>query len=347
MSSKILLVVLDGLRRDLISPACTPRIHALAKTGVTFLQHHAVFPSVTRVNSASLATGCSPGAHGLVDNVLYLPDLGFEEPVDTGDHRSLLDMRARNDGSLLDVSTLTETVAFAGMEVAVATSCSSGACILQNPSGAGTTVNPGFMNPAEDPFLAALPPVPRKDRPAEKLNAWAVNAMVHRINRSAPDLGIVWLCDPDHTQHGFGPGAAESMNSIKSVDACVGRLVDVLADSVSGADTDLVVMSDHGWISYRAPLTVKETLAAEGFPPGSSGGPVVVGQGIYCDDGDVSSIVECVRSVTGMGAIFTRCGVAGTLLFGEIDYEHARCPDILYAPAWDHGRNVHGLAGMS
>ena len=55
-----LLIVLDGLRPDYVTPALMPNLHALGERGVVFTDHHAVYPTVTRVNAASISTGAYP-----------------------------------------------------------------------------------------------------------------------------------------------------------------------------------------------------------------------------------------------------------------------------------------------
>jgi len=52
-----LVFVSDGLRPDSITEAEMPNLHRLRKEGVWIENTHAVFPTVTRVNSTSLATG--------------------------------------------------------------------------------------------------------------------------------------------------------------------------------------------------------------------------------------------------------------------------------------------------
>ena len=48
-----MLFVIDGLRPDSITAGQTPNLHRLRTEGVTFDNSHSVFPTVTRVNSAS------------------------------------------------------------------------------------------------------------------------------------------------------------------------------------------------------------------------------------------------------------------------------------------------------
>src|SRR5688500_14961781 len=72
-SHPVLVIVLDGLRRDYVTPELMPNLHRLGESGAVGEKHHSVFPTVTRVNAASIATGCYPAVHGLVHNKFYLP----------------------------------------------------------------------------------------------------------------------------------------------------------------------------------------------------------------------------------------------------------------------------------
>jgi predicted AlkP superfamily pyrophosphatase or phosphodiesterase len=53
----ILLFVLDGLRLDALNPGDTPTLFRLRQELVHYLNSHAVFPTVTRVNAAAIGTG--------------------------------------------------------------------------------------------------------------------------------------------------------------------------------------------------------------------------------------------------------------------------------------------------
>ncbi len=71
---RAVLVVCDGLRADMITPELTPNLARLAGESQIFASHRGVFPSTTRVTSASIATGCLPAKHGLEGNVVALDD---------------------------------------------------------------------------------------------------------------------------------------------------------------------------------------------------------------------------------------------------------------------------------
>src|SRR4051794_27817933 len=66
-----LLIVVDGLRPDYVTAAVMPALTALGRRGVTFARHHSVYPTVTRVNAASISTGAYPEMHGLMGNTVF------------------------------------------------------------------------------------------------------------------------------------------------------------------------------------------------------------------------------------------------------------------------------------
>ena len=55
--ASVLIFAFDGLQPAQVIPELMPNLSSLAAQGVTFTNHHPVFPSVTRANVASLATG--------------------------------------------------------------------------------------------------------------------------------------------------------------------------------------------------------------------------------------------------------------------------------------------------
>jgi len=69
----VVLMVWDGLRPDFVTQRDTPNLYRLAREGVRFDRHHAIFPTLTMVNATALATGAPPGVNGLEGNVFYVP----------------------------------------------------------------------------------------------------------------------------------------------------------------------------------------------------------------------------------------------------------------------------------
>ena len=71
-----------------------PNVYRLRQEGVNYLNSHAVFPTVTRVNAAALATGAYPGTNGLVSNSMYVPAVNPNQAFSTGDAANLLKLDA-------------------------------------------------------------------------------------------------------------------------------------------------------------------------------------------------------------------------------------------------------------
>ena len=145
----VLVFVVDGLRPDSIGPADTPTLCRLRAEGVDFLDSHAVFPTVTRVNATALVTGLQPGSSGIVGNQMYVPAVEPTRAFGTDDHRRLLALDRASDGRLVQGRTLAEHLHASGHRLAAVSSGSTGSALLTNPrapAGIGALVN-GYLEP--------------------------------------------------------------------------------------------------------------------------------------------------------------------------------------------------------
>ena len=113
MRRRAVLVVLDGLRRDMVGPETTPELHRFAAAATRFATHRSVFPSATRVVSACFATGCLPARHGLQGNSVALMEAGKLVPHDVGQPAFMDHWRAVR-GHTFSVPTMAERLARAG-----------------------------------------------------------------------------------------------------------------------------------------------------------------------------------------------------------------------------------------
>src|SRR5258708_25949138 len=66
-----MVLVLDGLRPDSITPDETPNLWRLRQEGVNFINGHAVFPTVTPAHAPAMGTGTYPGRNGMFGNQIY------------------------------------------------------------------------------------------------------------------------------------------------------------------------------------------------------------------------------------------------------------------------------------
>ena len=84
-----LVIVVDGLRPDYLTPDLMPRLLRLGQRGIVFGAHHSVYPTVTRVNASAIATGAYPETHGLLGNTVYVPSVDPARGLDTGSRANL------------------------------------------------------------------------------------------------------------------------------------------------------------------------------------------------------------------------------------------------------------------
>src|SRR5467141_3025269 len=125
---RVIIFVWDGLRADDVTPENMPNYFALARSGTVFADHHAVYPTFTMMNSASIATGTYPGVHGFYGNVVYAPnargknakgsDIDFSAPAFIEDFGVVEAVRESYQGKLTLVSTMLETAQAKGLTTA-------------------------------------------------------------------------------------------------------------------------------------------------------------------------------------------------------------------------------------
>jgi hypothetical protein len=125
---RVIIFVWDGLRADDVTPENMPNYFALARSGVVFADHHAVYPTFTMMNSASIATGTYSGVHGFYGNVVYAPTakgknakgvaIDFLAPAFIEDFGVVEAVRDVHEGRLTLVSTMLQAAQAKGLTTA-------------------------------------------------------------------------------------------------------------------------------------------------------------------------------------------------------------------------------------
>lgn len=354
-SRAILVIVADGLRPDYVTPEQMPRLSRLAGRGVVFRAHHSVFPTVTRVNAASFATGVYPEAHGLLGNTVYVPAVSSTKALDTGVRDNLLAIE-RAAGVLLTAPTLGEILERAGRRMAVFASATSGATYLLDHAAANAiVVHPEFTRP--DSLMARVierfGPMPPHAIPNATQHHRIVDIYLTLGDEIRPDLAFVWLSDPDTTAHQRGIGGEPARQSLAAVDAEIGRIEDALRAKRRLDRTDIIVTSDHGFTTHNSRLHLDQLVApfAKTLADGSK--DIVAAEGaIYfrtaADRTRVAAVVSALQARPEVGAIFTRDGdVQGTLPFALARWAHPRSGDILISANWNGEKNAFGVEGVT
>ena len=85
-------------------------------------------------------------------------------------------------------------------------------------------------------------------------NAWMMKVYLEQVlAQHRPDLSIVWLRNPDTTEHQYGVGSPEFHLAQKAQDALLGQLEDKLKALGMDQSTDIVVVSDHAHSNIAGP----------------------------------------------------------------------------------------------
>ena len=357
-----LLIVLDGLRPDYVQPHFMPALHALGRRGVVMTSHHAVFPTVTRVNAASISTGAWPETHGLLGNSVFFPgvDAGF---LSTSDRGNLLRIEAAGDGRLLTAPTLGEALQSSGRRLLVMSAGSSGSSYLLNHTVAGGAIlHYEYSLPADlhVQALERLGPVPEAGTPNHRRNRWIVDAFLEvALPAVDPAVTVLWLSDPDTTAHQHGMGHPLTVEALFRLDAEIQRLQDGLAAAGLSGTTNVWVTSDHGFSEHTGGIDLDAVLAPFAGPLDDGAPRIVAGSGaVYVRGGDpaaVSGVAAALQATEGVGAVFTRAarpGAAegsapGTLSFDLARWGHPRAAQVLYSPDWTAAAGRYGFRGTS
>ena len=343
---KAVLIIWDGLRPEFVDPGVTPALCALSDQGTTFSNHTAIFPTETRVNSSSIATGMYPDKHGIVANRFL--DRRSNRMVNSGDHADLGRL-LEDSGAILPVPTLCGRLRKQGYKSLVVGSGSPGSTLLQDPSGQDRFVNVrGLIRPESDlePFVAEYGAFPEESYPPDPWNDLACKVFADGLRSGDFDFGVLWLCDPDFTQHKYGLGSPESLSAIRMND---GRLAKLRRDLPDGID--LLVVSDHGFSTVDQDSRQDPEwlgLSRDAYKVGSSG--------IYLQDPehDLESVASSLLKQDWVGPVFLReerdetLGIiAGTFGQSLVRLNHPdRSPDIVYSRRWTGEANANSVDGI-
>jgi arylsulfatase A-like enzyme len=371
-----MVFVIDGLRPDDITADNTPNLFKLRRDGVWFDNTHAVFPTVTRVNSASLSTGTYPARHGIMGNTIYVPAVDPLRAVGNDDYLNLLRLDEASGGRMMTSPGIAELLADSGRSVAVVSSGSTGSAILlapKAPHGTGTVINGDFAPGHQVAFPAAVSAAvlqrfgaaPNKGSARDRYDAsvdWSMRVLrEYVLPVLKPAVVFTWMTEPDHIQHGLGAGAPESLAAIHNDDRQLGELLRQLDALGLRGKTNIMVVSDHGFAQTVFNVNVEKELRDAGLA-GPSGDVVIASSGqavsLHVRDHDaarIRRIVEFLQAQPWCGVVFTAGRNGGSdhegLVPGSFSLQlahlggHERSADIVVTFPWSSRSNRHGASG--
>ncbi|PYJ26293.1 MAG: hypothetical protein DME89_13210 [Verrucomicrobia bacterium] len=364
-SRHVVIVVWDGMRPDFVSEQNTPALWKLAREGVTFRNHHAVYPSATMVNGTAMVTGVYPGRNGITANHVYRPDIDPHHAVDV----ELLPVVNKGDdlsgGKYISVPTVAELVQRAGGGTVIAAAKTVG-LLLDRKAGTNSgakrslTLFAGKSLPADvlSSISEKLGPFPSAHL---QQDIWTTKALTDVLWKDGlPALSVLWLGEPDLTQHESAPGAPAALAAIKSADENLAAVLAALDQGNARGTTDVFVVSDHGFSTIERSIDLRKILNDAGFTAkteftdepkprdimlAGNGGCVlfyVTGH----DEKIIRRLVEFLQQSDFAGVIFTKHPMEGTFSLDQAKIANDRSPDVVMSFRWKDQKNQFGVSGM-
>lgn len=355
----VLIIVFDGLQPSQITEQDMPNLSRLASKGVVFQHNHNVYPTVTRTNVASLVTGRNPGAHGLIANTLVMRDYDpFRLIPALYDQLSKVALKT----NVLLVPTLADILHKNGMEYIALGVGTSGNAYLHNPNvevGGGATIHPEFCLPSSlyESIVKEYGPWPKDDFTDIKKICHGVDIMIEYVLKQRnPEVALIWFSEPDHTQHLIGVGGKESVNVLNKADEQLGRLLQWIERNEREGDTDVIVLSDHGYSTISKVISVEDISReitktmpqlSEDLIMAPNGGSILFYVNDEHDD-SVDKLADWLMKQPWCGSIIVSDSVGqldGTLPASLIGLEGPRTPELIMSFKWDSLANDEGIPG--
>ena len=360
----VVVVVWDGMRPDFVSEETTPTLWKLAREGVFFRNHHAAYPSATQVNGTALITGVYPGRSSVIANYAYRPEIDRARSISVESPTVVARGDKLSDGNYISVPTIAEIVQRAGGRTAMASAKTVG-LLLDRRAGIGlgknsATLFAGQALPTEvlTSITAALGSFPSATL---QRDAWTTQAVTDLFWKDGvPALSVIWLGQPDLTEHESAPGAPLALAAIKSSDENLATVLSALDQRGARKTTDVFVVSDHGFSTIERSVDLRKILRDAGFAAKTEfdNEPkpediMLVGNGgsvlfyVVGNDATVTRrLVEFLQQSDFAGVIFTKHGLPGTFQLDDAKIDNPHAPDVVMAFRWNDSKNQFGTPGM-
>jgi predicted AlkP superfamily pyrophosphatase or phosphodiesterase len=204
----VLLCSLDGVRPDAIQATPTPHIDRLVREGSFTWKARTVMPSSTLTCHTSMLRGVDTARHGITSNTFH--------PL------------------VRPVPSLLEVAHQAGL--------ATGFCYNWEPLR--DIADPGSLNLA---FLYKLPNYQKcKDDSYLESEPEQMQFLCSLLESLDLELLFLYLGGTDAVGHAFGWMSEEYLESITRADACLGMILDKIAELGRADSTCTLVLSDHG-----------------------------------------------------------------------------------------------------
>jgi predicted AlkP superfamily pyrophosphatase or phosphodiesterase len=365
-ASHVVVIVWDGMRPDFVSAENTPALWNLAKSGVTFRNHHAVYISTTEVNGTALATGMYPAESGIIGNKEFRPAIDNKKKIQTESVAAVRKGDSLTGNHYLGAATVAEQLHSHGLRTVIAGAKPVALLLDRAPraeEALGINLFEGNVLPKEfSKRLRALGPFPEEALPKTKTDRWTTEALTGPLwEERVPAFSFLWLSEPDYSQHETGPGSPTALAGIRGSDLQLARVLATLEKKGLREVTDIIVISDHGFSTIAQNADVVAALNSNGFHAARrysraeprDGEILVIGNGgsafLYVSghgQGLIQKVVHFLQTQPFCGVVFAREPVEGAFTLEQAKINSVTAPDIVISLHWERGRSTNGTPGL-
>ena len=368
----MVVLVWDGMRPDFITPQYTPNLCTLGQGGVFFKNHHPVYLSTTEVNGTALATGVYPSHSGIYANADYRPEISFLGSIATEGLDAIRRGDMSSGGHFLLSPTLAEILQQAGH--ATATAGTKPVTLLHDRSAKRVTkaqTNSAILFAGQTIPKSALKDLEKANddkkfpttntTPNTEKDGWTTKALTKGLwKHSVPKYSLLWLYDPDSTQHAEGVGSDQALASIANSDKSLEDVLKALEEKKVLDKTDVIVVSDHGFSNIKRGPDVVDAMkkaklkAVRKFEDPEPGEILVVGHGGSCsfyvvdhDEKVIRKVIDFLQGTDFAGVIFSRVTVEGTFPMEAVHIDTTNVvPDVVISMRWTDEQSETGARGL-
>jgi arylsulfatase A-like enzyme len=218
----------------------------------------------------------------------------------------------------------------------------------------------GWVRKARDMALTQLGGNPVVPPDSRRWDEWTTRSLVHGLwKQSIPRYSVLWLAEPDASQHETSPGSPHALAALRAADQRLADVIQALKSRGVLEQTDILVVSDHGFSTVDHGPDLGAALKGARFVAGTSFANPEAGDVLTVNLGGstlfyvferhrptVERLVEFLQGTDFAGVIFCAVPLPGTfpLSLGRLD-TGPTAPDVVVAMRWKEARNAWGTPG--
>jgi predicted AlkP superfamily pyrophosphatase or phosphodiesterase len=256
----VVMISVDGMKPSVYmqpGPSKVPTLRRLMARGA-HAELVGVLPTVTYPSHTTIITGVLPAAHGIYNNYVLDP-----EGLSNGSwYYYSRDIKAPMLHGLMKARGLTTAGVFWPVSVGADIDyLLPEFAVTPHPKSKDlmrALSNPRSLIDAYEASTGAAMPWPMTDRERTALTAWILRTY-------RPHLTLLHIFDTDTAEHKFGPDTPEALATFEAADANIKILVDTIEAAGMADRTDIVVVSDHGFLPASRQVQVNAVFKREGL----------------------------------------------------------------------------------